>query len=103
MPTIQEKLTEILRKQLANGNADLETLANGHVCGHVVSSEFVGRDYEDRRMRIREVIDECVTAGDLTRDEVVQISTLFAYTPDEWSVVVSAKQGNSWAMKTNDN
>lgn len=94
MQTIQQKLTVIVRNRLANGDADLETLPNGHVCGHVVSSEFDGRDYEDRRERIRAVIDECVKDGDLTQSEAAQISTLLTYTPDEWSVVISAKQSS---------
>jgi hypothetical protein len=85
--TLQQKLNDVLVGGLKGGVADLETLANGHVCGHVISEEFEGLDFDDRRSRIRKLTDQAVQDGRLRSDEVIQISTLLTYTPGEWTVV----------------
>ena len=56
----------------------------------VVSPEFDGQDYEARRGRIREVLDQAQQAGVLTREDLAQISTLLTYTPDEWSATLES-------------
>ena len=89
MPTLQEKLENIIEQELKDGKADLETLENGHVCGHVISSEFEGQDYEQRRMRIREILDDSVQHDVVAADELTQVSTLLTYTPAEWSVAIA--------------
>lgn len=86
---LERKLREIFRDKLAQGKADLETLPNGHVCGHVISSEFKNRDYEERRQRIDKVLDQCVKHKLLTAGERSRISTLLTYTPAEWSAVTA--------------
>ena len=83
--TLQQKLNDVLTQGLDCDLADLETLSNGHVCGHVVSKEFDGLDFECRRKRIRDLIDQAVQDNRLTRQEALQISTLLTYTPIEWS------------------
>ena len=89
MQALQEKLKSILQSDLADGEADLETLPNGHVCGHVISSEFEGCDYEARRAKIREVLEKNIQSGKLTKEEHLQFGTLLTYTPAEWSVVTT--------------
>ena len=89
MQTLQDKLKSILQSDLRDGETDLETLPNGHVCGHVISSEFEGRDYEARRTRVREVFEKNVHSGKLTKEEYVQVGTLLTYTPAEWAVVTT--------------
>ena len=83
---LQLKLKKILEEGLRDGIADLETLPNGHVCGHVASTEFDGCDFEDSRKRIRVLLDRAKAEGRLTADELLKVSTLLTYTRDEWSV-----------------
>ncbi len=92
MPRLQEKLAKLLPDRLRNGQADLETLPNGHVSGHVISSEFEGKDYEQRRRRIREILDAAVEEGRLSHADLLKVSTLLTYTPAEWSVAASDTQ-----------
>ena len=80
METLQGKLESILSRNLADGRTELETLPNGHVCGDVISSDFAGKSYEERRKHIRNILD-----GALSRDEVAQVSTLLTFTPQEWA------------------
>jgi acid stress-induced BolA-like protein IbaG/YrbA len=89
MPTLEEKLKNLLEANLADGLADLETLPDKQVCGHVVSSEFRGKDYGTRRQRIREVFEVARDDGRLTAEEFLHISTLLTYTPEEWDVVTT--------------
>jgi hypothetical protein len=86
--TLADKLTRIIQSEL-EGTVDLETLPNGHVCGHVVSPRFEDKDYQDRRLLIRDALLKHVQQGDLTDDEHGRVSTLLTYTPDEWNVVLS--------------
>ena len=81
METLEEKLKRVLERGLANGQTELETLPNGHVCGQVISTAFRGQDYEERRKLVKSVLD----AG-LTKDELMSVSTLLTYSPEEWSV-----------------
>jgi acid stress-induced BolA-like protein IbaG/YrbA len=82
MEKLQEKLDEILKRELKNGRTEqLETLSNGHVCGHVISTEFDNLDYTQRRHRIKGILEK-----HLSKDELLKISTLLTYTPDEWGV-----------------
>lgn len=83
MDSFKQKLTELFEGQLADGKADLETLANGHVCGHVVSSEFNAMTYEQRRARLKQITEQA-----LRPEELLKISTLLTYTPEEWSVEI---------------
>lgn len=80
MESFEEKLKRLFEENLKDGQARLETMANGHVSGHVVSSEFRGMTYEKRRARLRQL-----TEGALSKAELIQISTLLTYTPEEWS------------------
>lgn len=80
MDALQSKLEELLKTGLENGQADLETLPNGHVCGHVISKEFKGVSYDERRQRIREILDKKLNPA-----EIANVSTLLTYTPEEWS------------------
>ncbi len=88
MEALAEKLKRILETALNDGRAELETLPNGHVCGQVIASEFDGKDYETRRKRIREVLDQAQTQRSLSAEDLSNISTLLTYTPDEWSVTL---------------
>jgi hypothetical protein len=83
---LRDRLARLIEDRLDDGKADLETLPNGHVSGHVVSSEFENQDYEQRRIRIREMLDDAVRRGDLDPDDPPRISTLLTYTPAEWTV-----------------
>lgn len=83
---LQDKLSKLIERRLENGMADLETLPNGHVSGHVISSEFEEKNYEQRRARIRQMLNEAVAGGELDRAEVLHVSTLLTYTPAEWAV-----------------
>ncbi len=89
MQTLQERLKPLLESGLPDGEADLETLSNGHVCGHVISSAFEGLSYADRRQRIRAVLDRAENNGELTAEDIRHVSTLLTYTPAEWSVVIT--------------
>ena len=80
METLQQKMKRILTTALKDGDTDLETLSNGHVCGDVISSEFVDKSYEERRRRIREILED-----NLRADELANVSTLLSFTPEEWS------------------
>jgi len=86
--SLQTKLDSLLTGALKNARTDLETLSNGHVSGHVISSEFDGLDYEERSQRIDEIVDQAVENNRLSREEALSISTLLTYTPAEWSVAV---------------
>ncbi|MCK4340568.1 MAG: hypothetical protein KAY37_02445 [Phycisphaerae bacterium] len=88
MDTLAEKLQTIIENTLADGVADLETLPSDHVCGHVISSEFDGKDYETRRARVRDMLDKAVDSKALTSEELLRISTLLTYTPEEWSATL---------------
>ncbi len=82
MPALQQQIERILTSELKNCVTDLETLFNGHVCGHVVSPEFRRKSYEQRRNRIMKVLD-----AQLSKDQMLKIGTLLSYTPEEWSAV----------------
>lgn len=82
--SIEEKMRTVIERGLKGGKADLETLPNGHVTGHVISDEFVGLDYEARRNRIRDLLER-----ELGHDERIKVSTLLTYTPEEWSMATS--------------
>ncbi len=88
MVSLEERLRGILIEGLG-GEADLETLPNGHVCGHVISPQFEGLDYENRRKKIRELLDAKQEAGDLSKEDRLNVSTLLTYTPAEWSVATT--------------
>ncbi len=88
MPSLEEKLITIVKTRL-DGEADLETLENDHVCGHVISPHFVGLDFHDRRQLIKKAIQEALRQGELNDDDMPLISTLLTYTPAEWSVVLT--------------
>ncbi len=80
METLQNRLERLLTRELKDGQTDLETLPNGHVCGHVISTEFKGKTYEQRRLRIKKLLEE-----NLAGEELQEISTLLTYTPEEWA------------------
>ena len=80
MDTFEQKLKKLLETNLKEGQADLETLPNGHVCGHVISPEFDGKSYEERRARLKEI-----TERELNEQDLLKISALLTYTPEEWS------------------
>ena len=80
MDTFEQKLKQVIEASLEGAEARLETLPNGHVCGHVISPEFDGKSYEERRARLKEI-----TERSLAEQELLKISTLLTYTPDEWS------------------
>jgi len=86
---LQGKLARLLKEGLKEGKADLETLPNGHVCGHVISSEFNRLDYQERRRRIRRVLDRAVSEGKLKASDLLRVSTLLTYTPAEWFVATA--------------
>ena len=86
MEALAVKLGRVIESALSSGRAELETLGNGHVCGHVISSEFKDLDYEARRDRLRQVIEQARANQQLSEAEILRISTLLTYTPEEWSV-----------------
>lgn len=86
MATLQEKLERIIHSGLVEARAELEVLPNGDVCGHVISTEFDGKMYEDRRKRLSRLWEKGVRDGELSSDDVAKISTLLTYTPAEWGV-----------------
>lgn len=90
MATLAQRLKTLLEAALQDGFAELETLPNGHVSGDVVSAEFAGKDFESRRLRIRKVLESSNQAGDLTSEDLANVSTLLTYTPDEWSAVTES-------------
>jgi acid stress-induced BolA-like protein IbaG/YrbA len=90
MAPLATRLKQVLEAGLQQGQAHLDTLSNQRVYGQVVSPEFDGQDYEARRGRIREVLDQAQQAGVLTREDLAQISTLLTYTPDEWSATLES-------------
>jgi len=83
---LEKRLMELIRERLDGGESELETLPNGHVCGHVVTRRFEGMDYAQRRAIIRAAIEAGKEAGELSNDDVSLISTLLTYTPDEWQL-----------------
>jgi acid stress-induced BolA-like protein IbaG/YrbA len=87
MPQLAEQIKTVIETKLKDGYADLETLPNDHVCGHVVSSEFRAKSYEDRRKQIAEVLSQ-----HLDNDQMSYVSTLLAYTPEEWSYATEAEK-----------
>ncbi len=89
MSKLQDKLEKLILEGLRDSMADLETLPNGHVSGHVISPSFEGKDYEQRRLCIRQVLDRAVHEGVLSTIELQKVSTLLTYTPAEWSVATS--------------
>jgi len=88
MEALHEKLMRIIAEDL-RGKAELETLPNGRVTGDVISPQFEGKDYADRRALIRDAITRRVDSGYLTPDEAVNVDTLLTYTPDEWDVILT--------------
>jgi len=78
----------VLEAGLGDCEAFLDTEPNGHVTGHVVAGEFDNLSYEERRKRIRAVVDDAVASGKLTEDDALKVSTLLTYTPNEWSVTL---------------
>ena len=80
MESFQKKIENLIQQSIREARVELETLSNGHVCGHVISPEFDGVSHKDRRLRVREVLEE-----GLARDEMLNVSTLLTYTPAEWS------------------
>lgn len=82
------KVKGLLEASIGQCEAFLDAESNGHVTGHVVAGEFDGLSYEERRKRIRAVIDEAVASGKLSEDDALKVSTLLTYTPNEWSVTL---------------
>jgi hypothetical protein len=80
MGSLQEKLTRLIQQHLPESACDLETLPGGRVSGHVVSSRFEGQSFEDRRQVWR-----CFVEAHLESDEQARVSTVFFYTPAEYS------------------
>ena len=76
----EQRLKELIEKHLEAGQAELETLPDSHVCGHVIPPEFRGKSYEQRRNRLKEITEQ-----ELDREDLLKISTLLTYTPEEWS------------------
>lgn len=85
MPALKKILNTVLTTELKDCVTDLETLPNGHVCGHVVSSEFKRKSYAQRRNRIKKALEL-----HLSKNQMLKVSTLLTYTPEEWSVVSDA-------------
>ena len=81
MATFEETVKKVIEGNLQAGEAHLETLPNGHVCGHIISREFTDKTYEERRLRLKEILEK-----GLNQNEILNISTLLTYTPEEWSV-----------------
>ncbi|HWL92188.1 MAG TPA: hypothetical protein VNT79_01520, partial [Phycisphaerae bacterium] len=77
---IERKIGAILDSGLQEGQTDLETLPDGKVCGHVISSEFDGLSYQDRYKRVNELLDKS-----LSPKERLRVGTLLTYTPAEWA------------------
>lgn len=84
METLEQELTKLFKRELRDGSAELDTLPNDHVYGHVVSSEFDAMNYEQRRARLKEILD----ASELEAEQLLKVSTLLTYTPEEWSVKI---------------
>ncbi len=82
---LQEKVKSILVGTLG-GEARLDTLPNGRICGHVISPKFLDLDYPDRRRLMRDALDEAVRKAQIAPQEVELISMLLTYTPEEWDV-----------------
>jgi hypothetical protein len=78
---LEAKLKSCIEQGLQGGLAELETLPNGHVSGFVVSDEFDGMNYEQRRKRLRQLFNESLNA-----DERKNIGVLLTYSPAEWNV-----------------
>jgi len=83
------ELESILGRGLKDGRTILEDLPNGHVGGYVITPEFDQLDFEARRKRIRTLLEKAVSEGKLDKSQLLQVSTLLAYTPEEWSVATS--------------
>jgi acid stress-induced BolA-like protein IbaG/YrbA len=81
MESVKDKLRRVIVENLREASADLETLPNGRIVGHIISSDFDGLSYAERRERLWRVIDE-----EMNREEVEQLSTLLTYTPEEWNI-----------------
>jgi acid stress-induced BolA-like protein IbaG/YrbA len=81
--SLEHKVKVNIENGLEQSMVELETFPTGSVSGHVVSPEFRGLDYEERRARIRAVLEQT-----LTPEELMKVSTLLTYTPEEWSVVI---------------
>jgi len=88
MDSVSEKIQRVLEDGLRGCEALLDTEVNGRVTGHVVAREFDDLSYEDRRLRIRTVIDRAVEAGAITKEDALNVSTLLTYTPEEWTVTL---------------
>lgn len=81
MATLQVKVEQLIRSQLQEGEADLTTLPNGRVSGHVIAKDFEQLDYEQRRALLRRLWGQ-----HLLPEEAANISTILTYTPAEWQV-----------------
>jgi hypothetical protein len=78
---LQDRIAKIVQDGLADGRAELETLPNGHICGHVISSDFTDLSYEARGKKLNELLRRHLSAEDM-----VGVSVLLTYTPEEFAV-----------------
>ena len=81
MDTLKERIEKLIAASLREGRADLETLPNGRIVGHIIARDFEDRSFEDRRRMLWGVLNSHLTAH-----EKMQVSTLLTYTPEEWDI-----------------
>ncbi len=79
--SLEKKIKKCIRRGLRDGHAELETLPSGRVSGFVVSSEFDGLDYDQRRLLLGALFDQ-----ELTPAERHNVGVLLTYSPAEWNV-----------------
>lgn len=75
--SFEDRISRLIREEL-NGEVELHT-SGCYTYGHVISPEFEGKTYEDRRNRLEEVVER------LNKKERSRIGTFLAYTPREWA------------------
>jgi acid stress-induced BolA-like protein IbaG/YrbA len=81
MGALEKKVKRIIEGGLEQGVADLETLSDGYIVGHVISPEFEDVAYAKRRRMVWKLLEES-----LSPKELRQISVMLTYTPNEWGV-----------------
>jgi hypothetical protein len=85
MPTLRDRITEVIRSTLADTEArfEIEELATGHIAGFVISDKFGRQDDAARQERLWQALRSAVDNGVLTRDELIRVSFLITLTWEE--------------------
>jgi len=85
MPTLRDRIEEIIKDGFGNGTTavELEELATKRIAGFVTSTVFEGKDDPERQETLWRVLRDAVASGKITEEELTRVSFIITLTPEE--------------------